>query len=270
MSVNIASIETGTPRFPLLALLHPREHTLLLALALALGLAAGALGMRLFGLPLWGATAIVLGLLLVPGALKWRADGRRFGRTAMVLSALLAAQGFHALEHLTQWVQFHVLHWPVRASTGLLSAANAEWVHFVWNWVVLLTVIFLLRGGMRNAWAWLLLIWALAHTLEHTYMFTRYLEVLGEMRRMGVTSVTAQGLPGVLGRDGWLARSDLTRGTFLCALPGLTTATRLDIHFWWNIGETALLLAAASTFIRGIWSSWNLRINREEKIEYRG
>jgi hypothetical protein len=137
-----------------------------------------------------------------------------------------------------------MLHWTARASTGLLSAANAEWVHFLWNWIVLLALIALLRGGMRNAWSWLLLAWALAHTLEHSYMFIRHLQVLDELRRVGVTSITAQGLPGVLGRDGWLARSEVTQGTFLCRLPGVTTATRLDVHFWWNIGETLLLLAA--------------------------
>jgi hypothetical protein len=94
--------------------------------------------------------------------------------------------------------------------------------------------------------------WGLAHGLEHTYMFVRYLEVLGELNRMGITSITAQGLAGVLGRDGWLALSSATRGTFIAHLPGLTTATRLDIHFWWNIGETTWLILAANTFMGNI------------------
>jgi hypothetical protein len=81
-------------------------------------------------------------------------------------------------------------------------------------------------------------------------MFVRYLAVLDEMKQFGVTSVTAQGLPGFLGRDGWLAKSDATRGTFLCSLPGLATAPRLDVHFWWNVGETALLLIAGNSFMR--------------------
>ena len=53
----------------------------------------------------------------------------------------------------------------------------------------------------------------------------------------------------MLGRDGWLARSGVTQGTFLCRLPGLTTATRLDVHFWWNVGELTLLLLAAHAFL---------------------
>jgi hypothetical protein len=193
----------------------------------------------------------VLGVLLVPGALKWRSDAGRFGRTVMILGILLAAQGFHSVEHATQWLQNHVLGWPARESTGLLSAANAEWVHFAWNWTVLIVVAYLFCKGMRGPWGWLLLAWSLAHTIEHTYMFVRYLQVLEELRQMGITTITAQGLPGIFGRDGWLAQSDATRDTFLCRLPGLTTAPRLDVHFWWNNGETTLLLLAANAFLLG-------------------
>ena len=238
------------PGAPIVRLLHPRQHTPLVLGALVAGLLVGWAGVRWLGWPFWAAAASVLALLLAAGVAKWRADARRDGWLAMGLSILLASQGFHMTEHAAQWVQYHVLNWSARASTGLLSAANAEWVHFVWNWLVLLTLVVLLRGGMRNLWAWLLLAWVTAHTLEHTYMFVRYLEVLGELRRMGVSSVTAQGLPGVLGRDGWLARSETTQGTFLCRLPAVTTANRLDVHFWWNAGETLLLLVAADRFLR--------------------
>ena len=62
--------------------------------------------------------------------------------------------------------------------------------------------------------------------------------------------MTAQGLPGILVRDGWLARSPVTQGTFLCTLPGVTTAMRLDVHFWWNVVEMLLLLGAGSLFLR--------------------
>lgn len=253
MSTNFVQPPRG-PRVPLLVLLNPREHTPVVIATVALGVLAGAAAMQMAGLPLWGATALLLALLLIPGALKWRADARRYGPTAMILSVLLVAQGFHAIEHIVQWVQYHLLHWSLRASSGLLSPANAEWVHFVWNWLVLVTVIVLIRGGMRNRWAWLLLAWAAAHTLEHSYLFVRHLIVLNDLGQLGVRGITAQGLPGILGRDGWLARSELTRGTFLCALPGLTTATRLDVHFWWNVGETLLLLLAGHIYLRGAWA----------------
>ncbi|HRC76679.1 MAG TPA: hypothetical protein PLO33_13470 [Kouleothrix sp.] len=237
-------------RFPILALLNPREYTWLLLATLGLGAALGTALVRVYRQPLWVAVAAGLALLLLPGVLKWRADARRYGYVVMALGMLLVAQGFHGAEHAAQWLQYHVLNWSARASTGLLSPANSEWVHFVWNWTVLVLVVALIAGGMRNRWAWLLLLWAAAHTLEHTYMFTRYLEVLAELRRMGVTKITAQGLPGILGQDGWLARSDTTQGTFLCRLPAVTTAIRLDVHFWWNVGETVLLALAAHAFLR--------------------
>lgn len=237
-------------RMPILALLHPRERTRLLAGSLAAGLALWCAAVWLLRLPVWVATALALAALLPIAALKWRDDLRRYGVVVMVLSILLATQGFHSIEHAVQEIQYHVLNWPPFASSGLISAANAEWVHFVWNWLVVAIIVYLVRGGMRNIWAWLLLAWSLAHALEHAYMFLRYLEVLGELRRLGFSNVSAQGLPGVLGRDGWLARSAATQGTFLCRLPGVTTAPRIDVHFWWNAGEIVLLLAAAHTFLR--------------------
>lgn len=237
-------------RFPILALLHPREQTRLVAVMLVIGLFVWGLVVAAAGLPIWGATSLVLALLLIPGTRKWQSDLQRYGPVVMVLSILLAMQGFHSIEHLVQWIQYHVIHWPPWRSSGLISAANSEWVHFVWNWGVVAVVLYLVHGGVRNVWAWLLLGWAVAHTMEHTYMMVRFLEVEQELGRLGAPLVSAQGLPGVLGRDGWLARSPTTQGTFFCRLPGLTTAVRLDVHFWWNSGETLLLLLAAHTFLR--------------------
>jgi hypothetical protein len=157
----------------------------------------------------------------------------------------MAVQGMHLIEHLVQWAQYHILNWSMRDATGLLSPANSEVVHFVWNLGVVAAVLYLVWGGVRNPWAWLLLGWAILHTVEHTYMFVRYLTVLDELRSLGLGKVAAQGLPGLLGRDGLLATSTLTQNTFLCRLPGVTTAVRLDVHFWWNMGETLLLLVAA-------------------------
>jgi hypothetical protein len=85
-------------------------------------------------------------------------------------------------------------------------------------------------------------------------MFIRYLLVLDELKNMGITTITAQGLPGILGQGGWLARSALTQGTFLARLPGLTTALRLDVHFWWNVGEMSLLVFAAHTYLKKLFS----------------
>jgi hypothetical protein len=237
--------------FPLLTLLNPGRLAPAVAISFALGLAAGWSAAHFLSFPFWSITAITLLVLLPVGVIKWRADLRRYGATIMLLSIILVAQGVHTIEHITQWAEYYILLMPARQSTGLLSAANSEWVHFVWNWVVLIVVLGLMRGGMRNGWALALLAVATAHTIEHTYMFTRYLEMLSELRQLKVFSVTAQGLPGIIGRDGWLARSPVTQGTFICTLPGLTTAMRLDVHFWWNTIEMLLLLCAGSVFLRG-------------------
>lgn len=238
-------------RFPVLLLLNPGRFAVPAVLSFALGLAAGMAGYFLAGLPLWSITGITLLAMLPVGVVKWRADRQQYGWTVMLLSVLLIAQGVHTIEHLTQWSQYYLLLLPARQSNGLVSAANAEWVHFVWNWLVLIVVLALVRGGMRNIVAILLLLVAGAHAVEHSYTFFRYQQVLAELHRMDVFTVTAQGLPGIVGRDGWLARSPATQNTFLCTLPGITTATRLDVHFWWNLVEMLLLLGAGSLFLRG-------------------
>lgn len=235
---------------PLLRLLHPKQYASAVGISLAVGLTLSWTIVAAGVAPLWAATAMTLLLLLPAGFFKWRDDYRRYGRTVMFLSVLLTAQGLHTIEHLIQWTQYHILYWTLRQSNGLLSPANAEWVHFVWNWLVLLVVLLLMSGGMRNVWMWLLLAVAAFHAVEHTYTFIRYQIILRELTAMDILNVTAQGLPGIVGRDGWLARSEWTRGTWICSIPGLTTAVRLDVHFWWNAIEMALLILAGHVALR--------------------
>ncbi|MFM2310027.1 MAG: hypothetical protein RLY87_2149 [Chloroflexota bacterium] len=196
--------------------------------------------------PLWIQAACVIAGVMPAYGLHALRILKTHGWWFAVLSMLVAAQGFHGFEHVVQWIQYHILRWPFFTASGIISAANAEWVHFGWNWIVLIIMSILVKGGLRNRFAWLMLAWTIAHTAEHTYMMMRYLQALSELAALGVPSVSAQGLPGFFGRDGWLATSDVTRSSFVCRLPGLTTAVRLDVHFWWNIGETALLMLATA------------------------
>ncbi|MFO7632395.1 MAG: hypothetical protein R6W76_07645 [Caldilinea sp.] len=237
--------------FPLLRLLNPKQHTRFVLISLAVGLIASYSAVALGLLPLWGATAMVLLILLPAGVFKWRDDRRRYGATIMTLSILVTAQGLHTVEHLVQWAQYHFFYLTMRQANGLLSPANSEWVHFTWNWLVLIAVVLLMLGGMRGVWMWLLFAVAAFHTIEHSYTFIRYQMILRELTAMDVLNVTAQGLPGIVGRDGWLARSELTRGTWICTIPGLTTAVRLDVHFWWNAIEMMFLLVAGHFYLRG-------------------
>lgn len=230
---------------PLLMLLRPHRRVTLSAMLLATALALWGVTVWGVGLPLWGATTLALAVAAVPAALKWRDDLARFGAVVTGLGILLLVQGFHTLEHAVQAVQFYLLTMAPARSEGLLSSLNAEWVHFGWNWLVVAAVVALMWGGMRNRWAWLLLFWALAHSLEHSYLFVRYLQVRENLLAFGLTEPeVAQALPGVLGRNGWLARSGF------CPLPGVTTFSRLAIHFWWNAGEILLLMVAGDRFLR--------------------
>jgi hypothetical protein len=247
---------TNRPAAPrsLLALLHPRGQGRLFAAALAVGLLAGWLSVTRLSLPLWGAAVLVVALLAFPALRKWRADRRRLGAAAMALSVLVVTQGFHTVEHVTQWIQYHLLGWPLKAASGIISPLNAEVVHFSWNVTVLLVVIGLLASGLRNPWMWLLLLWAGAHTAEHTYLFALYLQKVQQLADAGLPLSGAQGLPGFFGQGGWLAANTPANGpvAFLCSFaPGLTSAPRLDVHFWWNLGEIALLLPAAHASMRG-------------------
>ncbi len=237
-------------RPPLIDLLDLRSQAAPFVMLLAAGCAGSIIAVTRTPIPLWQATVGALVLILPPLVLKWRDDARRYGVTAMALSILLALQGFHTVEHIAQWVQYHMLRWPSFVSNGLISAANSEWVHFVWNWGFLIVCVCLVRAGMRGWWGWLLLGVATFHTLEHTYLMWRFQVTLRELGALGITDLQPQGLPGFFGRDGWLATADITQNTFLCRFPGLTTAPRIDVHFWWNLIEMAFLLPAANSFMR--------------------
>jgi hypothetical protein len=220
-----------------------RAEKLLAVIGLCIGIVAGYWA-YLNQMPGWViAAAVIAGVLPAYTKHVWHIY-RTHGWWSALLTALVAAQSFHGVEHVVQWIQYHVLRMPFFKASGIISAANAEWVHFLWNWGVLVIMIILVIGGLRNTFAWLMLAWTFAHTAEHTYLMWRYLQTLNELAALNAWGVSAQGLPGFFGRDGWIATSDLTRDTFLCRLPGITTAVRLDVHFWWNVGETTLLILA--------------------------
>jgi len=229
------------------ALLRPAHPWLAFAIT-ASALVIGIVG-RQIGLPMWQAALPGAGIFGVAVLARWGMDRAKYGPLFALMVALISFQGGHGIEHIMQWLQYHAFGYTLRASTGLISAADTELVHFVWNWGVLLVMIRLYILGMRNPWAYVMLFWSTAHTLEHTYLFVRHLQVLAQLQSWDQMSVTAQGLPGIFGRDGWLARSPVTAGTWICTIPGLTTATRLDVHFWWNVGETVLMMIAATTHI---------------------
>jgi hypothetical protein len=234
---------------------------------LTIGLVLWGLIVYVLKQPVWKATGVAVTLLLYPAVLKWKEDLKLWGTPVMILSMSLVLQTFHTFEHIAQVIQYHILGWPLKASSGLISAANSEWIHFAWNWGVLLVLIYLMAiGKMRNVWAWLLLVWASAHTFEHTYLFARYIAAVRDLISQGVSPVFAQGMPGILGREGWLFVNSNDNGPveFICQVaPALITPIRLDIHFYWNAGEVVLLVLAAHVHLRRLWGKKGMKMEEQ-------
>jgi len=210
---------------------------LLLVAAVAIGVGVGVLR---GGAHLSGVVALLLGALSYAVAVA-----RVAGPGVALLALLLVAQAGHSVEHVVQMTQVYLLGLPGMASQGFLVVANVEWVHAAWSSGVALGAIALLAFGLRTPWAWLLLLWSLAHAGEHGYLLVRALQVQAAMAELGLPSLpAAQALPGVLGRDGWLATSPFA--SWCSSIPGLITAPRPLVHFVWNSGEMLLLVAAVS------------------------
>jgi hypothetical protein len=135
-----------------------------------------------------------------------------------LLGFLAVSQTAHLFEHVAQMVQIHVLHLSGANAQGIVGQLNIEWVHFIWNALVLITLVALLPHFRSNPWLIALTPLAAWHFVEHSVMITTYL-------RTGVS-----GTPGLLSSGGLL-------------LGGLPIA-RPDLHFLYNLVETVPLLFA--------------------------
>lgn len=248
-----------------LTLFNPQRHTRAFLLLFSLGLGVGSFAVMRVGIPVWGATVSTLALIAYPAVQKWRDDLQRWGWPLTILAVLVALQGFHTVEHVAQWIEFHVLGWQPKESGGLISPLNAEVVHFVWNWSIVLIVGYLWRCRIRNVWIYPLFLWSLAHSLEHLYLFVQYIEYVQLLQNTGQSLSFAQGLPGILGSHGWLDTRGwdypVTAFVSQWAPPSFFTAIRLDVHFWWNMPEFGLMLWYAHVAVRrqskatGTWVS---------------
>jgi len=131
---------------------------------------------------------------------------------------LAATQGGHFLEHVAQMVQIHALGLRGPDARGIVGVLDLEWVHFSWNTWVLGAVILLLSRYRANRWLWLTAALAAWHELEHAWIMARYLQT-------GLA-----GTPGLLAAGG--------------ALAGGLPVSRPDLHFLYNLAETAPLVLA--------------------------
>jgi hypothetical protein len=135
-----------------------------------------------------------------------------------LLGFLAVSQTAHLFEHVAQMIQIHVLHLSGANAQGIVGQLNIEWVHFIWNAIVLITLVALLPHFRTNPWLLAVTPLAAWHFVEHSVMISTYL-------RTGVS-----GTPGLLSSGGLL-------------FGGLPIA-RPDLHFLYNLVETVPLLGA--------------------------
>ena len=155
-------------------------------------------------------------------------------RLRTLFAGFLLVQVLHLGEHVVQMVQLHLLGWPAPTAKGVVSALDVEKVHAVWNVAVLLGLGWLLRRGAGSRWLIVAFGWAILHSAEHGYLLTRAL-------LSGL-----EGQPGILGEGGLLATAGWTAA-------GFTTWSRPTVHFFWNLGEVALLALAYAAVVYPGW-----------------
>ena len=143
-----------------------------------------------------------------------------------LLSFLALSQAAHLVEHVAQMVQLHVLHLSGANAQGIVGQLNIEWVHFIWNALVLVTLLVLLPRFATNPWLIAVTPLAVWHFVEHSVMIATYIQT------------------GVPGTPGLLSSGGLLFG----GLP----ISRPDLHFLYNLVETVPLLIAWVVEVRRV------------------
>lgn len=182
--------------------------------------------------PLWGiVTAGVLPWLpLLWAETVW---AYRHYHWLAVFWVLVVIQGGHVFEHIVQMVQIHVLGWPPARSHGIFGALDTEWVHLVFNTLVLGLVALLLYRFRTNGWLWVALVAAVWHQVEHVQIMYVYL------------TTGVGGTPGLLSSGGVIGDG--------------VPVTRPDLHFLYNVVETTPMFVAFAYQLRRTHDAWLAR-----------
>jgi len=184
------------------------------------------------GWPLW---AIVTATLLpwIPILTRELVWTYRHYHWLALLYVLVITQGGHFLEHVAQIYQIHVLGLKGPAAPGIFGALDIEWVHFLWNSWVLITVALLVSRFPRNPWLWSLVPMTIWHEVEHSWIMVEFI-------RSGIA-----GTPGLLASGG--------------VIGGGLPLVRPDLHFLYNLAETVPLVMAFIWQLRHAYDDWLAR-----------
>lgn len=180
--------------------------------------AAAVLAGSLGAWPLWlvGLVAVLPWLPLVVRLLVWVAH--HYGPWLALFAAIVIAQLGHIGEHVAQIAEIHMLGFVPGNARGIFGQLDIEWVHFIWNSLILAGPAALLIRFHSNPWLWLTLLIAGWHWTEHLAIMTVFWDT------------------GTAGDPGLLARG----GTIGGGLP----LARPELHFLYNLVETTPLVMA--------------------------
>src|SRR2546422_9370465 len=137
---------------------------------------------------------------------------------------LVFAQSAHLLEHVAQIFQIHVLGLAGPDARGIVGQLDVEWVHFIWNGAVVVTLGALLLHDRSNRWLVLATAFASWHLVEHDFIMRTFL---------------ATGIPG---SPGLLATGGLIAGGLPPSPP--------DLPFLHHLVETAAVVVAYLSQLR--------------------
>jgi hypothetical protein len=196
-------------------------------ITLAASIAGAAVGV-MRGWPIWACAvpAVIAWLPVFTLGTSWMR--RRYGWLALFY-AVVVLQGAHIVEHVAQMTQIHLLGRAPPDSRGIFGALDIEWVHFIFNTIVIVAVAALLTRFPRNAFLWVTLAIATWHQVEHVFIMRIFLDT-------GVP-----GDPGLLARGGTLFDTGFARP---------------DLHFYYNLIETLPLFLAFGVQLRDERDSW--------------
>ena len=135
-----------------------------------------------------------------------------------VFTLLVLAQTGHLFEHVWQMIQIHALGLTGSDARGFVGQLDIEWVHFVWNAVVVAILGALLMHSHSNRWLVVACLVAAWHLIEHDVIMMSFL------------ATGIPGSPGLLASGG--------------SLGGGLPLARADLHFVYNVVEAATIAVA--------------------------
>jgi len=160
---------------------------------------------------------------------------RRHYHWMVLLYVLVVTQTGRFAEHLIQFVQLHILNYPVESAVGVLGILNSETANLFWNARSILLIGLTLYGYRRDVWArnpwlWLALAVVAWHEIEYAYLAAVYF------------STGEAGGPGLLAEGG--------------AIAGGLPVTRADLHFFYALIEIVLFVLALGYQLTRSYDAW--------------